>query len=185
MYLLFACRYTNTTSCFGTGPCTPGQKTSSYEHRSRRSYTFFCLSGSSVCMLRDTRFCNNNKKWLKIIIIILFPFLSHTGEIHNFAPREAPLCHGSDSNLWPHGLEAGALPLQLSCQIVVVHELSNSFAYFMNYARLLRVSWTAQWCNLVHKMRKIALRSTWTGQQVKSGPWPLFAVHEIRKPCWR
>jgi hypothetical protein len=34
-----------------------------------------------------------------IKITTIFPLLSHTGEIHNVAPREAPWCHGSDSNL--------------------------------------------------------------------------------------
>jgi hypothetical protein len=52
-----------------------------------------------------------------IMIIIIFPLLSLTGEIHNVAPREAPWCHGSDSNLWPHDQEADALPLELSGQV--------------------------------------------------------------------
>jgi hypothetical protein len=62
------------------------------------------------------------------------------------------------------------------------------FAYFMNCARLLRVSWNTQWCCLVHELCKIALPSTCTAQDVKLGSWPQFAdctVHEIRKRCWR
>jgi hypothetical protein len=35
-----------------------------------------------------------------IMIIIIFSLLFHTGEIHNVTPKEAPCCHGSDSNLW-------------------------------------------------------------------------------------
>jgi hypothetical protein len=49
----------------------------------------------------------------------LEPLLSHTGDIHNVAPREAPWCHGLDSNLWPHGLKADALPLELSGQTLL------------------------------------------------------------------
>jgi hypothetical protein len=59
-------------------------------------------------MTCDTGWHNNNNNNV--------PLLSLTGEIHNVAPREAPWCHGSDSNLWPYDREADALPLELSGQ---------------------------------------------------------------------
>jgi hypothetical protein len=58
------------------------------------------------------------------------------------------------------------------------------FVYFMNCARLLRVSWTTQWCCLVHELRKIELLSACTAQYVKLGSCPQFAncaVHKLSK----
>jgi hypothetical protein len=72
----------------------PGDNTAVTQPCYRRTYDGIILG----------RQCNN------------FPLLSHTGEIHNVAPREAPWFHGSDSNLWPHDREADALPLELSGQ---------------------------------------------------------------------
>jgi hypothetical protein len=63
-----------------------------------------------------------------IIIIIIFPLLSHTGEIHTVAPREAPWCHGSDSNIWPHDREAESLPQAIRPDIPdMVYSISHFY----------------------------------------------------------
>jgi hypothetical protein len=109
-----------------------------------------------------------------IIIIIIFPLLSHTGEIHIVAPREAPWCLGSDSNLWPHDHEADALPLELSGQGLYI------YSRILNSSRKWRVG---EWLSapLVHDKHQRYLQICWyciTPLTSKHNPLPLdYYIH--------